>query len=122
MNSSHRRHSYIKVLILLGIMGIDLSWNATAQANETILDEFKSSGIDISGGITSYLQSSDGASQNATALSYSLDLNLEAAVSEHGKVAIALEAGDGKGINATLNSLSTAGLYVSSSHWEMPGE
>jgi len=109
MNSSHRRHSHIKALILLGVMGIDLSWNATAQANETILDGFKSSGIAISGGITSYLQSSDGAQQNATALSYSLDLNLEAAVSEHGKVAIALEAGDGKGIDATLGSLSTAG-------------
>ena len=109
MNSSHRRHSHIKALILLSIMGLDLSWNATAHANETILDEFKSSGIDIIGGITTYLQSSDGAPQNATALSYSLDLGFEAAVSEHGKVIIALEAGDGKGINATLNSLSTAG-------------
>jgi hypothetical protein len=108
MNCSHRRHSHLKALILLAAMGIDLGWNATAYANETILDEFKSSGIDISGGITSFLQSSDGAPQNATALSYSLDLGLEAAVSEHGKVTIVLEAGDGKGIDATLGSLSTA--------------
>jgi len=109
MKSNNRRYSHIKSLALFSITGISLSWNAAAQANETIIDEFKSSGIDLSGGITTYLQSSDGAPQNATALSYSLDLGLEAAVSEHGKVTIALEAGDGKGINATLGSLSTPG-------------
>ena len=109
MNSNNCRYSYIKTLALFSITGITLSWNGSAQANETIIDEFKSSGIDIIGGITTYLQSSDGAPQNATALSYSLDLGFEAAVSEQGKVIIALEAGDGKGINATLNSLSTAG-------------
>jgi carbohydrate-selective porin OprB len=108
MNCGNRRDTHIKALALLGITGMTLSWNATAQANETIMDDLNSSGIAIGGDITSYLQSSDGAPQNATALSYSLDLGLEAAVSEHGKVTIALEAGDGKGIDATLGSLSTA--------------
>jgi carbohydrate-selective porin OprB len=65
-------------------------------------------GIDISGGITTFLQSTDGAPQNTTALSYSLDLGLEAPVGKHGKAVVALEAGDGLGVDATLGSLSTA--------------
>jgi len=108
MNCSTHTAYQLKTLALCGMMGLGLGWNVTIQADEETMDEHKFAGIDISGGITTYLQSSDGAPQNATALSYSLDLGLEAPVTEHGKVAIALEAGDGKGIDATLDSLSTA--------------
>lgn len=109
MNGGNCSDPQIKHLALFSIMGLGLGWNVAIQANEESVNGHKIAGIDISGGITTFLQSSDGAPQNATALSYSLDLGLETPVSEHGKVAIALEAGDGKGIDATLGSLSTAG-------------
>ena len=109
MNHTTSRDTRIKTLALFGIIGLGLGWNAALHADEQPGNEMNLAGIDISGGVTTFLQSSDGAPQNATALSYTLDLELEAAVSEHGKVAIALEAGDGEGIDATLGSLSTAG-------------
>lgn len=64
--------------------------------------------ISFEGGMTWYLQATDGAPENTTDLTYSLDLGLEAQVTEHGKVVVALEAGDGKGVDSTLGSLSTA--------------
>jgi hypothetical protein len=108
MNQSARGESQISIPGLIGVICFGLGCNTAVHANEEVMELHKLAGIDISGGVTTYLQSSDGAPQNATALSYSLDLGLEAAVSKHGKVSIALEAGDGKGIDATLGSLSTA--------------
>lgn len=66
-------------------------------------------GAMIGGGLTWFLQSTDGGVKNTTALSYSLDLGLQAPVSAQGKVVIALEAGDGKGVGPTLGSLSAVG-------------
>ena len=110
MDSGHRQFQ-MRTVALLGVAGLNIGFNAEVLAQEAVdtSSTHQIAGIDISGGLTWFLQSSDGAPQNATALSYSLDLGLEAPVSNHGKVVIALEAGDGKGIDATLNSLSTAG-------------
>ena len=98
----------IKTLPLLAIMGLGLGWTVAVQAEEETMGKHQIAGVDISGGITTFLQSTDGAPQNTTALSYSLDLGLEAPVGEHGKAVVALEAGDGLGVDATLGSLSTA--------------
>ena len=108
---SGRRQFQMRTVALLGVAVLNIGFNAEVLAQEgaETSSAHQIAGIDISGGLTWFLQSSDGAPQDATALSYSLDLGLEAPVSDHGKVVIALEAGDGKGIDATLNSLSTAG-------------
>lgn len=91
-----------------GLWCLCLGWDMAAHANAEIEDEHPiSNHVDINGGMTWYLQSSNGAPENATALSYSLDLGLEVPVSNNGKMVMAMEAGDGKGINATLHSLST---------------
>lgn len=59
--------------------------------------------VNISGGITSILQGTSGIPDNGdvTDFTYTLDLNFEAAVSKSGKVVIALEAGNGNGVNVT---------------------
>jgi len=64
--------------------------------------------LNISGGITSILQGTSGIadSGDVTDFTYTFDLNLEAAISEKGKVAVALEAGDGNGVNDNIPSLS----------------
>lgn len=109
MDSQCLSDSLTRSLALLCFACLSLGWGVARSANEYITNEHKFAGIGISGGITTYLQSSDGAPENATDLSYTLDLGLEASVSKHGKVFVDLEAGDGQGIDATLNSLSTAG-------------
>lgn len=57
--------------------------------------------LNITGGLTSILQGTSGISNNGdvTDFTYTLDLNFEAAVSKTGKVIIALEAGNGTGVN-----------------------
>ncbi len=64
--------------------------------------------LNISGGITSILQGTSGIANNGdvTDFTYTLDLNFEAAISEKGKVVVALEAGDGNGVNDNMPSLS----------------
>src|SRR3990170_2574001 len=57
--------------------------------------------LNITGGITSILQGTSGIADNSdvTDFTYTLDLNFEAAISPAGKVVIALEAGNGTGVN-----------------------
>lgn len=64
--------------------------------------------LNISGGITAILQGTSGIANNGdvTDLSYSFDLSLEAPISKNGKVVVALEAGDGEGVNENISSLS----------------
>ena len=64
--------------------------------------------LNITGGITSILQGTSGIAddQDITDFSYTLDLNFEAVVSPSGKVVIALEAGNGEGVNENIPSLS----------------
>ena len=110
-NADYKRRR-IRTLGLLSVMGFGLAWNMQASAEENPdeghLITHQIGGVHIDGGITWFLQATDGAPQNATDLSYSMDLGLEAPVSKHGKAVIALEAGDGLGVDATLGSLSTA--------------
>ena len=66
-------------------------------------------GIQLDGGVTWFLQSTSGNGTNdSTDLTYTMDLNLTGTVSETGHVHIALEAGNGAGVDARLGSLSTA--------------
>jgi carbohydrate-selective porin OprB len=59
--------------------------------------------------VTWFLQSTSGNGTNdSTDLTYTMDLNLTGTVSETGHVHIALEAGNGAGVDARLGSLSTA--------------
>ena len=108
MNRSIRDNAQLKTLALCAMLGAGAGWSMAATAEDDGKKEFTISGIDISGGITTVLQGTDGAPVNATDLSYSLDLGLETQVSNHGKVVIALEAGEGLGVDSTLGSLSTA--------------
>lgn len=108
MNCGIRANAQLNTLALCTMLGLGLGWSVTATAEEDKKEELKISGIDISGGLTTILQGTDGAPENTTDLSYSLDLGLEAQVSDHGKAVVALEAGEGLGVDATLQSLSTA--------------
>ncbi len=65
-------------------------------------------GLHITGGVTSILQGTSGIANHGdvTDFSYTLDLNFEAPVSKTGKVVIAFEAGNGKGVNDNMPSLS----------------
>lgn len=75
--------------------------------------------LNITGGITSIVQGTSGIAddQDVTDFSYTLDLNFEAAVSPSGKVVIALEAGNGNGVNDNLPSFSISNYdaYVTES-------
>jgi len=68
-------------------------------------------GLGIEGGVTWFLQGTDGndnGAGDALDLTYSFDLSLEARVSNEGKVVAAFEAGNGNGVDGRLSSLSTA--------------
>ncbi|MFQ5455702.1 MAG: carbohydrate porin [Nitrospirota bacterium] len=61
----------------------------------------------LTGGITSILQgTTDIDEEEIFDYSYTLDINIEADVSENGKVVVALESGNGSGLNDNLSSIS----------------
>jgi len=66
--------------------------------------------LNITGGITSIIQGASGVADindgDVVDYTYTLDLNFEAVVSPSGKVVIALEAGNGEGVNENIPSLS----------------
>ena len=66
--------------------------------------------LNISGGITSILQGTSGIADNGdvTDFTYTLDLNFEAGVTPTGKVVVALEAGNGGGVNDDTGALSSS--------------
>ncbi|HZX48970.1 MAG TPA: carbohydrate porin, partial [Nitrospirota bacterium] len=66
--------------------------------------------LNISGGITSILQGTSGIADNGdvTDFTYTLDLNFEAGVTSTGKVVVALEAGNGGGVNDDTGALSSS--------------
>jgi len=102
----------MRALILFSSIAIALCAVGNARADSGPEDshsiEHHLKAIDVDGGITWFLQATDGAATNITALSYSLDLSMQAPVTKHGKVVIALEAGDGKGIDPVISPLSNA--------------
>ncbi len=65
--------------------------------------------LSINGGITSVLQGTSGIKNNrdVTDFTYTLDLVFEALISKHGRVVIALEAGNGEGVNNNTNAISS---------------
>jgi len=90
-----------------------LGWGVSAQANEGhdevhVLPHKIGAGLKMEGGLTWFLQATDGAEDDTSALSYTLDLGLEAPLTEHGKAVVVFEAGDGVGVDPTINSLSGA--------------
>jgi len=97
---------------LAAIFTLNLGWPVIAQANEgheeVHILPHDISGIKMEGGLTWYLQATDGAEDDTTALSYTLDLGLEAALTEHGKAVVVFEAGDGEGVDPVIGALSGA--------------
>lgn len=66
--------------------------------------------LSIEGGVTSILQGTSGIpvdGGDVTDFTYTLDLVFEAAISEEGKVVIALEAGNGGGVNDNTGAISS---------------
>lgn len=66
--------------------------------------------LNISGGITSILQGTSGIADkgDVTDFTYTLDLNFEAGVTQTGKVVVALEAGNGGGVNDNTGAISSS--------------
>lgn len=100
------------VMLKAAVVGATLGISMTALAHEDHEEEevhlvpHEVGGIELEGGVTWFLQGSSGVADDTTALSYSLDIGLQRQISEHGKVLVALEAGDGQGIDGTVGSLS----------------
>jgi len=97
---------------LAAIYILNLGWPVIAQANEGHEEvhvlPHDVSGIKMEGGLTWFLQATDGAADDTTALSYTLDLALEAPLTEHGKAVVVFEAGDGEGVDPIIGALSGA--------------
>ena len=100
----------IKPIYTTLVMATALAMSAQIQADEghkaEHLIEHKVGGIDIEGGLTWFLQGTSGAAEDTTALSFTYDLSMEAPVGDHGRAVIALEAGDGEGVDPAIGSLS----------------
>jgi len=94
--------------MLMGMMGF--GWNVEVLAgeegaeNQLLMQVVE--GLQINGGLTWFLQATDGAVDDTTALTYTFDLGLEAPISEHGKVVVALEGGEGEGVDPVIGTLS----------------
>ena len=66
-------------------------------------------GLHFDGGVTWFLQGTSGNNANdSTDLTYTLDLNLQGNLSDTGSVIVAVESGNGAGVDDRLGSLSTA--------------
>lgn len=71
--------------------------------------------LNITGGITSILQSTNGIPDNedVTDFTYTLDLNFEATISPTGKAIVILEAGNGTGVNVVPNGADPVEPFLS---------
>lgn len=98
----------ISILCALSTAPVTVHAEAEEEGGHIIPHEIGK--LEISGGITSILQGTSGISDSlggdVTDFTYTLDLNFEAAVSPTGKVVIALEAGNGNGVNDNTPSMS----------------
>jgi len=96
-------------------MGLSLMMGVPAWAHEEEHEDYgghliphQIAGLDFNGGVTWFLQGSSGNGANdSTDLTYTLDLNLEGHISDTGTVNLAVESGNGAGIDDRLGSLST---------------
>lgn len=66
----------------------------------------EAAGLSIDGGLTWFLQATNGAEDDTSALSYTLDLAFERVLENHGKLVVVFEAGDGEGADPVIGTLS----------------
>lgn len=107
---------YTRVVALVALCGTGAAWNTPAVAHEDEeeghLIQHDVGGVHIDGGLTWYLQSTDGLVDDTAALSYTFDLGLEAPVGEHGKAVVALEGGEGTGVDVgSLSAVNYDAFY-----------
>jgi len=104
-NNSTITNDVVRTTLVLG-----LACGFAVQADEghevEHLIEHEAGSVQVEGGLTWFLQNTSGAVEDTSALSYTLDLGLEAPVGKHGKAVVALEAGDGEGVDPAIGSLS----------------
>jgi len=107
-NSFAAFNQSVTAMTLTAALGLGLALPDGASAHEG--DE--GGGIEMEGGMTWILQSSNGAGDanggDGTDLTYTFDLGLSGKVGEHGTAVVAFEGGGGEGIDRRLQSLSTA--------------
>ena len=98
-----KRNQSPMAIALAAALGLGMALPDSASAHEDEGDA-----IEMEAGMTWYLQSSSGAPDDGTDLTYTFDLGLSGKIGEHGTAVIAFEAGGGDGIDQRLGSLSTA--------------
>lgn len=104
---------FYRAASLLALSGLGMGWYGVAAAHEEgegdedgHLIHHQVDGLHVDGGLTWFLQGTDGLARDTAALTYSFDLGLEAAIGRHGKAVVALEGGEGTGVDDTVGSLS----------------
>ena len=102
-NNFAKRNQSRMAIALAAALGLGMVLPDSASAHEDEGDA-----IEMEAGMTWYLQSSSGAPDDGTDLTYTFDLGLSGKIGEHGTAVIAFEAGGGDGIDQRLGSLSTA--------------
>lgn len=116
MHHASARARALVPLLALGL-GLDAS---TAQGGENASSDtfipHQVGPVTIDGGLTWFLQATNGAPTNATDLTYSLDLVLQAPLSKHGKAVVALEAGEGAGVDSVIHPLSITNYDAYNTH------
>ena len=91
----------VRKATIIALTALGLAWCGSAMAHEDDnegeghLIQHNIGGIHVDGGLTWFLQSTDGLPDDNAALTYSFDLGMEASVGEHGKAVVALEGGEG---------------------------
>ena len=103
-NSFTEFNQSLTSIALTAALGLGLALPDVVSAHE----EEEGGGIETEAGMTWYLQSSSGAPDDGTDLTYTFDLSLSGKVGDHGTAVIAFEGGGGEGIDHRLQSLSTA--------------
>lgn len=112
---SERLATIFQAVPVIALCGVGTGWNGLAAAHEGEdhegnekghLIQHEVGGIHIDGGLTWFLQGTDGLVDDTTALTYSFDLGVEAPIGKHGKAVVALEGGEGTGVDDSIGSLS----------------
>jgi hypothetical protein len=110
---SERLTTFSRAVSIFTLCGLGVVWNNLAVAHEGHNDDegghliqHQVDGIHVDGGLTWFLQGTDGLANDTAALTYSFDLGLEAPIGKHGKAVVALEGGEGTGVDDVIGSLS----------------
>jgi len=112
METLKRTLAAAAALALLGAVGAApaLAHEDEADDGHVVPHTFEGyPGIDLEGGVTWFLQGTDGNGTNdGVDLTYTFDLNLTGQISDRTSVNVSLESGNGSGVDERLGSLSTA--------------